>query len=405
MQKQFVLSIAALSALGMGNLSGARNGDNCPPSAPAACYSEDCGCTYCYGPENTAGNPAVRPRTCNGDFVIEIAGFYWNAHQDGMEYAIENHVQAPTFIRDEFELNNLINAEYQTPGFGWDFGFKAGVGYNSACDGWDFGITWTWYKGKANDQVEAEFSDNQSLLPLWSAFMPRMGSPISAYEIETHWSLQLNLIDLELGREFWTSKYVTLHPHVGLRFASLKQNYELQHKGGSWQPYDETAGDYVALNDQVDLDNNFKGVGIRAGLDSVWNLSCGWGIFGNFAASIVYGKFSIDHDEVLRQAESPFSKTKILETKDHFRASRAMLDLELGVQWSTLVCGCQYGLTVQLGWENHMFFNQNQLWRVARGAAETDTGVDPNLKGENVFSQRRGNLDTQGWTLRFKFEF
>jgi len=271
MQKQFVLSIAALSALGMGNLSGARNGDNCPPSTPAACYIEDCGCTYCYGPENTAGNPAVRPRTCDGDFVIEIAGFYWNAHQDGMEYAIENQVPTPPI--DPIDpnslqlLNNLINAEYKTPDFGWDFGFKAGIGYNSACDGWDFGITWTWYQGKANDQVEVERSDNQSLLPLWSAFFPNQAAPLYAIDIETHWKLELNLIDLELGREFWTSKYVTLRPHLGLRLASLKQNYEIQHKGGSWQENTFTVS--PALNNQVDLDNNFKGVGIRAGLDSV----------------------------------------------------------------------------------------------------------------------------------------
>jgi len=83
-----------------------------------------------------------------------------------------------------------------------------------------------------------------------------------------------------------------------------------------------------------------------------------------------------------------------------------MLDLELGVQWSTLVCGCQYGLTAQLGWENHMFFNQNQLWRVARSSGILEAGGDEsNNTGENVFYQRRGNLDTQGWTLRFKFEF
>jgi len=400
-----VLSIAALSVLGMGSLSAARDG-SCPPTQPAPCYSEDCGCTYCYGPTNGAGNPAVRPRTCNGDFVIDIAGFYWNAHQDGMEYAIENHVALPSeaAMSDEIqELNNLINSEYQTPDFEWDFGFKAGIGYHSACDGWDFGILWTWYRGKANDQIEASGDDNRTLLPLWSAYAPPIGLITFASDIETHWKLEMNIIDLELGREFWNSKKLSLRPFVGLRIAYLNQNYKIEHKGGSWSVNDNSPDTINSWNNEVDLENDYHGAGIRAGLDSAWNFGCGWGLYGNFAASILYGRFDVEHDEANRLAASPHSKVKILDTTESFRASRAILDLGLGVQWSTLFCACQYGFTAQLGWEQHLFFHQNQMWRVVRIG---DTPSAPaNNTGENVFHLRRGNLDTQGWTLRFMFEF
>jgi len=406
MQAKKILSIAALSALGMGSLSAAARDGSCPPAQPAPCYSEDCGCTYCYGPENTAGNPAVRPRTCNGDFVIEVAGFYWNAHQDGMEYAIENQVAIsddPQAVSAIQQLNNLINAEYQTPDFEWDFGFKAGIGYHSACDGWDFGILWTWYQGKANDQVEAESDDNRSLITLWSAFAPPQGNTTYATDIETHWKLKLNMIDLELGREFWNSRVMTLRPFVGLRVAYVDQNWKLEHKGGSWANNSINPG--ANCNNEVVIENDFKGVGIRAGLDSTWNFGCGWGFYGNFAASILYGRFSVDHDETNRNAASPHEKVKILDTTESFRASRAILDLGLGVQWSTLFCACSYGLTVQLGWEQHLFFDQNQMWRVVRIGDEAQGGAGVNNTGENVFHQRRGNLDTQGWTLRFMFEF
>ena len=162
-------------------------------------------------------------------------------------------------------------------------------------------------------------------------------------------------------------------------------------------------GGIPAFNDKVDLDNDFKGVGLRAGFNTVWNFGCGWGLYGNLAASIVYGRFSLDHDEEIREASSPHNKIKILETEESFRTSRAMLDLALGVQWASLFCDCQYGFIVQLGWEHHLFFHQNQLWRVNRIGDLLD--AFPNLEGENVFSQRRGNLDTQGWTLRVQFEF
>ncbi|NGX59174.1 MAG: hypothetical protein KR126chlam3_00321 [Chlamydiae bacterium] len=162
-----------------------------------------------------------------------------------------------------------------------------------------------------------------------------------------------------------------------------------------------------AFNDEVDLDNDFKGVGLRAGFDTIWNFGCGWGLYGNLAASIVYGRFSLDHDEEIREASSPHNKIKILETEESFHASRAMLDFALGIQWASLFCDCQYGFTVQLGFEQHIFFHQNQLWRVNRiGDKPFDpTDAFPNPSGENVFFQRRGNLDTKGWTLKVQFEF
>ncbi|NGX59178.1 MAG: hypothetical protein KR126chlam3_00325 [Chlamydiae bacterium] len=79
------------------------------------------------------------------------------------------------------------------------------------------------------------------------------------------------------------------------------------------------------------------------------------------------------------------------------------LTLLLGSKCASLFCDCQYGFTVQLGWEQHLFFHQNQLWRVNRISDIPSGGVVES--GENVFFQRRGNLDTQGWTLKVQFEF
>ena len=101
---------------------------------------------------------------------------------------------------------------------------------------------------------------------------------------------------------------------------------------------------------------------------------------------------------------SPFSKTKILETEGSFRASRAILDLGLGIQWAAMFCDCKYGLAAMLGWEQHVFFHQNQLWRVQRLGGTNGSSLVNNT-GENALSQSRGSLDTQGWTLRLNFQF
>lgn len=385
------LPLIAFSA--MLNAATDQKDDCCAPTPPAPCYTtDDCCSTYCLGPDLV--NPAVRPKTCNGDFVITLAGFYWNAHQDGMAYAVDSSVSfSGTGPRGE--LNNLIDAEYKNPDFNWEFGFKAGLGYNSTHDGWDFGVMWTWYKGRASTHIEAEVDDNHVLLPLWSAManFSADAGPLNATDIETHWKLALNLIDLELGREFWVSKYLTMRPHMGLRVAFIDQEWEIEHKGGSWASINT-----VPTNNCVDMDNDYKGVGIRGGLDTVWNFGCGFALYGNMAVSIIYGRFSIDHDESNREARANFEKTRILETEDSFRASRFTTDLALGLQWSTMFCGC-YGFTLGVGWEQHMFFDQNQLWRVNRIGSTNGTG------GENVYAQSRGDLDTQGWTVTVRFEF
>jgi len=399
-------AVTALPLIAMSSmLTAARNDKNsCPPAAPATCNQGECCTQYCLGPDNYGVNAPVRPRTCNGDFVIDIAGFYWNAHQDGMEYAVDSYVTSTSGD----DRRSIISATYETPDFNWEFGFKAGIGYNTTCDGWDLGIVWTWYQGKASSHVEAEEDDNHTLLPLWSnQEVNAANSPLFAHDIDTHWKLDLNLVDIDLGREFWVSRRVTLRPHVGIRIAHIKQNFDIEHKGGSWLQTDNTflptSGSPVVgnYNNQVDIDNDYKGVGVRAGLDSVWNLGCGWAVTGDMALSILYGRFHVDHDETDRQAASPFTKTKIFETENSFRASRLATDLALGLQWSTLFCDCAYGLTVGLAWEHHLFLDQNQMWRVTKRSEGGSAGGDY----QNNFAQSRGDLDTQGWTLSLRFDF
>jgi len=305
-------------------------------------------------------------------------------------------------------LNNLVKSDYKTPDFKWDFGFKAGLSYCSPCDGWDIGFLWTWYQGKASSHNETEPEDNRTLISLWSEYASNLGLVTYASDISTRWKLDLNLIDIKLGRNFWTSKYLSIRPYVGLRIAFIDQEFKIEHKGGSWSEIDFPSENIVSppFNNDVEQNNDFKGVGPHAGLDSTWNFGCGWAIYGNFAASIIYGRFSFDHDEKNQEAVAPYPKRKVLKTENGFHASRGILDLALGLQWTSMFCDCQYGFTAMLGWEHHLFFNQNQMWRVVRIRAEEKFLLPPpNNTGENVFQERRGDLSTQGWTLTFKFDF
>lgn len=438
MIKKYSLSLTALTMLGLTSTASAalnthpNDKDTCRPSQPAVCYPDDCPpCQRCLGPENFAGNPPVCPQGCNGDWEVTVVGCYWRAYQDGMEYAIDTQVTNPnavnldaaglTFAQAILQLNQLAEAKYHAPHAKWDWGFKLGLGYCSPCDGWDLNLLWTWYHGRATDEIEADVNQNHTVLPIWSAFVPSQGSILYATNGEADWKLHLNLVDLELGRDFWVSRHLAIRPFIGLRYASIRQRSEISYMGGAWsaQPASATntitGADQSAYNGRVDLENNYRGPGLRAGLDSAWNFGCGWAVYGNFAVSLIYGKFSLNHEEWIRLASlSPRTSTNILDDEESFRAARSIIDLALGIQWSTMFCNCKYGFKAMLGWEQHTFFDQNQMWRVSRvGSSVSPFNLAPgtpaipalNNTGSNVIQQRRGSLDTQGWTLAFKLDY
>jgi hypothetical protein len=196
---------------------------------------------------------------------------------------------------------------------------------------------------------------------------------------------------------------------MGLRGVLIKQRYEIDNLGGIWG----TDADGVSLltggpftNEEV-LKSSYRGAGVRGGLDTVWNFGCcdpcsgNWGFFGNLAWSLIYGKFEVDHDEDnFSQVATNNARTPVLETNDNFYAIRGIVDVALGLQWQTLYRNNNCGVLLQLAWEFHQFFNQNQFWRVNRVMDSTTAA-----HGENVFAPSRGDLSTQGVTLTARFTF
>lgn len=383
----------------------------CKPSYPASCYSSsDCNCNPCLGPYNQLGNAPVCPHTCGSDFIFEASGLCWKVQEEGLDYAVDILAKFPQGINplssSILALNQLQDAKYHSPHFDWNWGAKLGLSYCSPCDGWDLGFTWTTYKGRGQDEVSFDSEDeSQVLLPLWSCYSRQEG-PLFATQILTRYNLQLNIYDFELGREFWTSRYVTVRPFIAIRGATIDQCFQIEHNGGSWEGTQAAGVNIPPYINQVTFHNDFAGAGIRCGWDSVWNVGCGWGLYGNFALALLYGSFTIEHDERNREATTPFAKNILLDTEHPFSASRAIADAALGIQYHTLICDCRYGFTMAFGYEQHVFFNQNQLWRVVRMDKDfTATPTPLNTSGQNLFTQTRGSLTTHGFTFTLKFDF
>jgi len=364
--------------------------------------------THCLGPDEVAANPPVLRTVCESNLGIQFAVFYWSAQQEGREFAILNQVSTPVINptpTDIEQLNQLVDAEYISPTSKWQFGYRVGLNYTTHCDNWDIGLTWTSYHNRSKKVLETSF-DSSSIITLWSAFAPVQGDPVYARAgIET-WKVKLNMLDLPLGRKYWVSRWMNLCPHLGLRYARVSQDLDLQYAGGSWSP--RIAPTQFPLHNAIHLDNSYKGGGLRAGLDGEYHFGCGVSMYTNFAASLLYGRFKLAHREENQLTISPYTLGPILSTSERLKGSRAILDFALGIQWSKQFFECKVGIITKLGWEQHLFFNQNQFWRVQRVGIAQPTVPDALIStptGQNVIDQERGSLTIQGWTLSMTLEY
>ena len=161
-------------------------------------------------------NPPARPQVKDGaDLFIFGDLLYWNAHETGL----------PVAILQDGPSTNLSDAEVKNISFDWDFGFRLGVGYNLPHDGWDLNLTWLRFITDGSRRVNAHGDD----IIFATRLPPADGTAGDTFQkARGHWRLRFNQLDLDLGREFFVSKWLTLRPHFGLRADWVRQKWDTE---------------------------------------------------------------------------------------------------------------------------------------------------------------------------------
>ncbi|MFI5335032.1 MAG: Lpg1974 family pore-forming outer membrane protein, partial [Chlamydiales bacterium] len=276
-------------------------------------------------------NPPARPVVKDGvDIFFAGEVLVWRATQDDMAYAVElDQAQA---------VNGFNSGETQHWRGKWAAGFRLALGYNMKHDGWDLDLVWARFnsKGKLNETNECSNTvSNFNPVFLPKEYSNSTTTGVAAIEAEAkRWKLNLNLLDLELGREFFVSKWLTLRPHMGVRGAWVRQKMGVEYAGGNVAtPYQTLLAGANSL-DFESMKNNFWGVGLRGGLDSNWGLGCGFSIYGKLALSAVWGKFKVS--EVANvQNENTGTSAAVMNIQDRFSVMRPIADMALGLRYDT----------------------------------------------------------------------
>ncbi|MBS0653915.1 MAG: hypothetical protein JSR39_10385 [Verrucomicrobia bacterium] len=266
---------------------------------------------------------------------IEAEALIWQAFEDNLPYAMT----APNFP------SGPMRRDVRNPHFDWNWGYRVGVGYEMPHDGWDGKLIYTRMKNHAKGKLHgADFNDpkgeDQFIFQYWG--QAHFLTPDNIIFARGSWSIDLDQFDLNLGREYYVGKYLTVRPNGGLRTTWLFQRYDVKYEN------------QFDINQRIALKNRFWGFGFVGGLDLDWIFGAGFSLYGGADYSILLGFFDVDQHA--HQAGS-----EIWKNDKSFRSGKSIIDMELGIKWARLVSNNQLGFTIKAGYEYHLYFNQNQF--------------------------------------------
>lgn len=312
---------------------------------------------------------------CGCAFSIGGSLLYWQPHEEGLDYVIQN--QAGTAF-----ANSDARIERVDPK--WGLGFRIDLGYQFPCTKIELDALWTRIHTKSKSSSTA--SELGGLFQIWT--IP--GSGLSAAEYaKASWRANLDILDLKMSALFNPCCFLELTPSLSLSTAWIHQKFNIDSSGGS----STQISNAIVILDAIRMKNNYWGIGPKVGLDTSWWLFCGLSIYGNIDATILYGRFSLSQSEIveLTGLNTPITYLDIDHNK--FYLSRVNLDMNIGLKWefNAFSDWCQFSILA--GWENLYLFGQNQLMRF-------QTVAFPGINSAN-----QGDLSYQGLTLKLSARF
>ena len=291
-------------------------------------------------------------------FTISGSALYWKAYEEGLDYVIKN--------TGATAVNN--DGIVERPSFDWNWGCRVDLGYEIPQKKMDLNLCWTWYRTEGT--VSDEVTSPTTLFSVWS--IPSGLGNAYEFQSKAHTNLALNRIDLGMSATFSPRRFLDITPTIDLSALWIHQKFQFNLSGGPG------LGGLFVTDDDIRMKNHFFGIGPKLGIDTLWDLGCGFGIVGNFNLSLIYGFFDISQAEIVTLNGA---------------APNTSLDLETNSYHNRMFCCERYHLLFEAGWENLIFMGQNQLMRFTN---QTYPGVNNLVKGDLAF---------QGLSLRGAFTF
>ncbi|MCB1081160.1 MAG: MOMP family protein, partial [Chlamydiia bacterium] len=287
-----------------------------------------------------------------GNWFMTFDLTYWHAKLGGTEYAYSIQSWGPPGIQQSAP-RFPIDGDVKAVDFSWDMGIKVGLGYKTPHDNWDVYAHYTWYQ--TEDSASSFKAAPSMLLSLKSIVS------FPASHVKSHMNVDYNNVELELARSYAISSKVSLRPHFDVKSAwiDLSQNTTYTISGYPTNFDNLGGGDFKTKNRMT-----FWGIGPRAGLDSKWALGYGFHLFGDVAASVLYGNFKSLHREFVPLFATISFHTdsqRIYKISDKFHRYVPFAQMFLGLGWDRRINNNKFNLGLKLGYEVQYYWRINQF--------------------------------------------
>lgn len=241
---------------------------------------------------------------------------------------------------------------------GFDSGFRVGLGYRFAGEGWELGAWYTNYHVGGNDGVAG------TVFPTLTH--PALVTQVA--EARASSSVNVNLVDVEFGRRAQVSEAVGLRLFVGARYANVDQTFQAAYSGGD------------VGRDEVWRRLSFDGGGARAGGEVGLRLTEGMGVYARGSTSLLAGQ--------VRAGLAEFGNgVRVVDVTQRADRLIPVLDLGLGVSYQ------QERLRLAVGYDFQAWLNM----------AEAFTFVDDAHPAK--FAVQSGTLGFDGVVFRAEWAY
>lgn len=326
-----------------------------------------------FGAEMRAAQPEVK----KGRFFFTGEILYWDTKLGGTDYVL-------TVAEPKSTPAPPIKGSIKSNSFGWDFGGRLGLGMNLPHDGWDLYLNFTYYE---NHDTDACFKNPPSIL------LSEVGFFGGIYQqAKSTFDLTYLNLDLEMGREFFISKRLSLKMHWGLKGTRLLQEHKVKSIFSPFQP-DQIFGEFYRVYNRCD----FNGIGPRVGFQGNWFLGYGFRLMHEMAASLLYCYF----DVVEKEKTSPNTSTQDVDIRLKGKMGRFIpfAQMFLGLGWGDYFNDEKFYLTLKVGYEVLYFWRENQCLEA------DDWNFSPLLNVRLNYKRFAEDLSFYGITFRMRLDF
>ncbi len=355
MKKMWLLSPFILSMLSS-PLFGEQNGE----IARGALFSQSQRNQACSNEKNcTSCCPSQMDYRLPSDFhgATTFAEYLvWQVQQQASHFVI-----TPTddSTIDPFYPNTEGLGKIRSAPFEWNSGVRVGLGYTALRDAWQVLGQYTWFSTDGKKTYDAPpLTGKEFLMPTFYA--QSTTGTISAKN-SVYFSYQMG--DLLVTRSFLPTEQIKLNFSFGATGGYIKENYHVV--------YEAPNNTYVQNN------WSFGGGGFRAGLDSNWHISDGFGVFSKVSFAAILGHYA-NLNRIT--ADGPISLNPAYLANTNYKNILLLptTQIVLGFDWCRTFTNCSIsGVNIALGAEFNNLPNLQQVFKVTAPTSVPNQNKSP----------------------------